>query len=223
MPGVTIHTIPLGFDQCYLLCGEGVVLVDTGAPNKRAAFERALKRFHIFPEEIRLILITHGHWDHIGSARAIKEFTGAPLAMHAHDARWLQEATTPLPAGVTPWGKAFMAVHRLFMPLIRVEAVTPDILLDEKEFSLHPFGIPGMVLHTPGHSAGSMSVLLDSGEAFVGDLAMNRLPLRNSPGPAIFGDDPALMTESLRELVGRGAKTFYPAHGKPFPAEMILG
>jgi glyoxylase-like metal-dependent hydrolase (beta-lactamase superfamily II) len=63
--------------------------------------------------------------------------------------------------------------------------------------------------------------LLDTGEAFVGDLAMNRFPLRLSPGLPIFAEDQAAVVESWRSLLDQGATTVYPAHGKPFPAEVI--
>ena len=55
--------------------------------------------------------------------------------------------------------------------------------------SLAGYGIPGKIIYTPGHSMGSVSVLLDNGEAFVGDLAMNEFPLRLSPGLPIFAED----------------------------------
>jgi len=86
---------------------------------------------------------------------------------------------------------------------------------------LAPYGIPGRVIHTPGHTLGSVSVLLDTGEAFVGDLAMNRLPLRAAPGMAIFGEDEDLMKKSLARLAELGARMIYPAHGKPFELDRL--
>ena len=77
------------------------------------------------------------------------------------------------------------------------------------------------MIHTPGHSWGSVSVLLDSGEAFVGDLAMNMFPMRLKPGLPIFGDDVQVVKNSWRKLLDMGAKTVYPAHGKPFPVETL--
>jgi len=64
-------------------------------------------------------------------------------------------------------------------------------------------------------------VLLDTGEAFVGDLAMNRLPLRLSPGLPIFADDAAAVISSWKTLIAHGASTVFPAHGMPFPASVI--
>jgi glyoxylase-like metal-dependent hydrolase (beta-lactamase superfamily II) len=112
-------------------------------------------------------------------------------------------------------------MHKPFMPLIDVPATSVDIVLDDNAFPLRDYGIPGHILHTPGHSPGSVSVLLESGEAFVGDLAMNRLPLRLSPGLPIFADDPSAVIRSWEILLERGAVMIYPAHGKPFSASII--
>jgi glyoxylase-like metal-dependent hydrolase (beta-lactamase superfamily II) len=81
--------------------------------------------------------------------------------------------------------------------------------------------LPGEVIHTPGHSPGSVSLLLASGDCFVGDLAMNGLPLRRGPGLPVFADDLERVRRSWRMLLDRGARTVYPAHGRPFDAERI--
>ena len=68
---------------------------------------------------------------------------------------------------------------------------------------------------------GSVSVLLETGDAFVGDLAMNMFPLRLSPGLPIVAEDMQQVRESWKRLMEAGAKTIYPAHGKSFPVEII--
>ncbi|MDH3945799.1 MAG: MBL fold metallo-hydrolase [Chromatiales bacterium] len=76
---VTIHTIPLGFDQCYVVRGDGVIVIDAGQPGKAADFASELAAAGIDSSEVRLIVLTHGHWDHIGSAMEIRALTGAPM------------------------------------------------------------------------------------------------------------------------------------------------
>jgi glyoxylase-like metal-dependent hydrolase (beta-lactamase superfamily II) len=220
-PLTEIFPVDLGFDTCYVLKASGVVVIDAGQPRKGSVFRAGLARASIRPEEVGLILLTHAHWDHMGSAAELKRITGAPLAVHEREVGWVERGNPPLPPGVTPWGRAFMAVHRLLMPLITIPPASVDRALRDEEFSLADFGIPGRAIPTPGHSPGSVSILLDSGEAFVGDMAMNRLPLRGSPGLPIFADDPDEVIRSWHRLLDLGVKTVYPAHGKPFPAAVM--
>src|SRR4030065_808230 len=98
---ITIHTVQLGFDHCYIVQGEGTIMIDAGAPKKKQVFMKCIDRLKIRPSEINLIIVTHGHWDHIGSAKEIKEITGAKIAMHENEREWLEKALIQLPPGVT--------------------------------------------------------------------------------------------------------------------------
>lgn len=218
---VDIVPIALGFDQCFLLKGDDVVAVDAGQPKTAPKFARALAGAAIGLHDVKLVVLTHGHWDHIGSASEIQSLTGASLAMHRSEADGVASVPTPLSPGVTLWGRIFTSLHKLFMPFIKVPPVIVDVVLGNGELSLADYGIPGHVIHTPGHTSGSVSVVLETGEAFVGDLAMNRFPLRLSPGLPIFAEDWEAVLDSWRTLIERGVKTVYPAHGKPFPAAVI--
>jgi len=218
---ITIHTIPLGVSQSYIIQGKSAVMIDGGAPKKAKAFIKGIDRTSIKPKDIKLLIMTHGHWDHIASARDIKNITGAKIAMHRREKNWLEKSLKPIPPGVTLWGRIFAKIMAMFMPLVHIPATNVDIILDGEEFPLAEFGIAGKVISTPGHSSGSVSILLDTGDAFVGDLAMNAFPLRLSPGLPIFAEDMQKVKDSWKLLLDSGAKTIYPAHGKPFSAEVI--
>lgn len=216
-----IHAIPLGFDTCYVLKADGVVVIDAGQPNKGRHFSRGLAQASIRPDSVGLILLTHAHWDHMGSAAEIRAITGAPLAVHEAEATWVEHGKPPLPPGITPWGKVFMSIHRLFMPLIRVPACPVDRRMPDEAVRLEEFGIPGVAVPTPGHSPGSISIVLETGEAFVGDLAMNRPPLTLRPRLSILGDAPEVVTRSWARILELGATRIFPAHGPPFDADVI--
>jgi hydroxyacylglutathione hydrolase len=219
--GVSIHTIRLGIDHCYIIQGERVIMIDGGAPKQAKDFTKAIERLSIKPDDIKLMVLTHGHFDHIGSAKEIKDLTGAKIALHREEKGWLEKSLKPLPPGVTAWGNIFVKIMAMFMPLVHIPATNVDIVLGDGEFPLAEYGIPGKILYTPGHSMGSVSVLLETGDAFVGDLAMNMLPLRLSPGLPILAEDMQKVRESWKLLVDAGAETVYPAHGKPFSIDII--
>ncbi len=84
------------------------------------------------------------------------------------------------------------------------------------------YGIEGSIVYTPGHTPGSVSVLLDSGEAFIGCLIHNKAPFVLKPRLPIYAQDILLLKQSLQMVTDRGAKMLYPGHGKPVPVQKIL-
>jgi len=90
---VEIHRISLGLTNCYLIRDGGTILVDGGQPGKSQKFLKTLSRLSIEPQEVFLILLTHCHWDHIGSAAEIKTLTGAKVAIHRNGKDWWKRRT----------------------------------------------------------------------------------------------------------------------------------
>ena len=220
---VSIHTIPLGFDNVYVVKDKGVIIIDGGNPKKGKTFLNGLKKAAINPDEIQLIILTHGHWDHIGSACDIRELTGAKIVMHENEKHLLEDTSKPkMPPGVTLWGKITTKLMTWFViPFIHIRPAKVDIVLDNNEFPLNDYGISGSIVYTPGHSPGSVSVLLNSGEAFVGDSAMNKFPLRLTPGFPIFAENWPILIGSWKMLAKKNIKTIFPAHGNPFSFDII--
>ena len=221
MAETEIHKLPLGMCNCYLVKEEGIVLVDTGFPNQKDKFRRMLQGLSIAPKDISLILLTHGHWDHIGSAADLKKMTGGRVVINYREKFYVENALKELPSGIGIWGMVLAVLMRIMAPMTKFPACRVDLVLDDEEFSLRPFGIRGKVLHTPGHSSGSMSLVLDSGDAFVGDLAMSGFPMRIGPGLPSIGEDAATIRNSYRLLLDNGVRTIHPAHGNSFSAATL--
>jgi hydroxyacylglutathione hydrolase len=115
----------------------------------------------------------------------------------------------------------FMLNPLLKMMFPKIPEEEADIVLDENDYSLQTYDIPGKIVYTPGHTLDSVSVILESGEAFVGCLAHNNLPFRLRPGLPIFAENTDKVRESWEVLIKEGVKMIYPGHGNPFPIEVI--
>ena len=221
-PSCQFHRIPVGIDNCYLLVGKTTILIDAGAPGHVKDFMHGMDSLDILPRVIDLILLTHGHADHIGCLRQIQYLTDARIAMHEADCAWVESGSPDLPPGVTPWGRMLIGMGQvLYKPRIYPCPVDYAIPSITSSLMSQGFGIPGQVVHTPGHSPGSISILLDSGEVFAGDMAMNAWFLRSTPGLPVLAEDMSLVIQSWKRLIGMGAKRVYPAHGADFSIEII--
>jgi glyoxylase-like metal-dependent hydrolase (beta-lactamase superfamily II) len=219
---LNIHNIKLGINRIYIIRDQGTIMVDAGQPGVVGRFIKKLNKHGIDPGDIRLMVLTHGDFDHMGSTREIKEVTGAKVAIHDADRLNLEQSLFNWPPGTNRWGKASRAAFMPLMKKMKIPAVKADITLGSGDFSLKDYGIKGNIVHTPGHTNGSVSVLLDTGEAFVGCLAHNMIPFRARPNLPIYGVDIDLIRESWRQIIDRGARMIYPGHGQPFPVEKIL-
>jgi glyoxylase-like metal-dependent hydrolase (beta-lactamase superfamily II) len=216
----SFHRIPVGICNCYLLRGEQTVLIDAGAWGGTPAFVRGMQALNVDPQEIDLILITHGHWDHITCLSDIRAMSGAQVAIHHRDQAAIETGRSPFPNGVGAYGRAMSALAKTLLHP-KLPPVKVDVPIGDEGLSLAEYGIPGRVVHTPGHSPGHVSVVLDSGDALVGDMAMNDWYLRSTPGLPVLADDVHLMIASWRKILPMGIQTVYPAHGAEFPAAVI--
>lgn len=217
-----IYTLRLGINRCYIIKDKGTIMIDGGPPNKIRHIQKFLNKHSLNPKDIKLIVLTHGDFDHIGSVKDLKELTGAEIAIHKSDRSHLENSIYNFPPGVTGWGRFLHFV--LDAPLkqfFKIPSTQADIELNEKEFLLDQYGIDGKIIYTPGHTFGSVSVLLKTGEAFVGCLAHNNVPFRLHPNLPIFGEDIEKIKESWKTIINHGVKIIYPGHGNPFPIDLI--
>jgi len=217
-----IHTIRFGINRCYLIQDDGIIMIDGGPPNKSIAFQKFIERLPIHLNDIRLIVLTHGDFDHVGSAPDIKLLTGAKIAIHENDRPNFENSIYNWPPGTTLWGRVLRFVLNPIVKIsLKFSGDKSDIVLNNSDYPLNDFGINGKIVYTPGHTKGSVSVLLESGEAFVGCMAHNNFPFRFRPGFPIFAEDIEKVKESWKSIIQQGANTIYPAHGNPFSVEII--
>jgi len=178
-----IFSLKFGINTCYIIKSKGTIMIDGGPSKAIGKFKKYLIKYSINPNEIKLVVLTHADFDHSGSANAIREITGAKIAVHENDRAIFEEGRFNFPPGVTAWGKIS---HAIFEPLLKKNPIPhqkADIILNNHDFPLNDFGIDGKIIYTPGHTAGHVSVLMENGDLFAGCLAHNiRL---FTPGPVM--------------------------------------
>ncbi len=201
-----IHAVrtPLGptpdrFVNVYLVYGNGITVIDTGFNGSEKLIYEDIRLTGRDPSEIGLIILTHSHPDHTGSAKMIRDLTGCTIAAHPLDAPAIENVDPALlksPApGVPPMVGGPVPVGRL--------------LGDGDTISLGR-GLTLEVLHTPGHSPGSISLFLREEMAlFTGDTVQ-------APGRAPIYTDPVALVRSIRRLKGiSGIRHYLPSHDTP--------
>ena len=136
-----IHKLSLGVSNCYLVKEDGIILVDAGPPNQVSKLRMELQTLSINPEDISLLLLTHGHSDHIGSVSAVKTLTHCKVAINYREKEWVEQALRQTPPGIGIWGTILTVLMRVTTPFSKFPASPVDIALEDREFPLQPFGI----------------------------------------------------------------------------------
>jgi glyoxylase-like metal-dependent hydrolase (beta-lactamase superfamily II) len=211
-----IQQMNLTIANSYLVRTEKLILIDTGAPGSTRRIVQRLNRLGVAAQDIGLILLTHAHSDHAGSAKALRQLTGAPVAVHQDDAAMLRAGNNGhmLPVGLEArFSQAF--VDKPF------PALEPDIMLTSSSDLAH-YDVQARMLSTPGHTPGSISLIFDSGDAVVGDILRgglmggNFLPQKpNYPYFLYDNAHKATLLASIRQVLDAGAKRLFVGHGGP--------
>jgi len=206
----------LGSVNCYLIeNGSSYILIDTGSSNKRTELEQELENAGCKPGNLKLIVLTHGDFDHTGNAAYLRHKFGAQVAMHKDD------------AGMVEHGDMFVnrkqpnvlirKIIHILSGFGKTERFKPDIFVDEGyDFSAYNFD--ANVLSIPGHSKGSIGILISNGDLFCGDLLENH----DKPSLNSIMDDLAAANVSVEKLKRFEINTVYPGHGKPFSMEQFI-
>jgi hydroxyacylglutathione hydrolase len=216
---LSVIPIKLGLVKSFVIKGDKAVIVDTGYPGNGEKILDCLRANDIEPSDVSLIIITHGHIDHYGSADEVRKLTGAPVAMHRADAEYLSK-------GINYIGVPLGLAGRLFKSLLirKDEAVYKSLKVDiafEGDTDLEEFGVNGKIIYTPGHTLGSVSVILSGGTAIIGDLMMGGILRKKTPHFPLFANDLSQLKESIRKLLQLSPKVIDVSHGGPFTKEAV--
>lgn len=206
-----LYVIPTGSVNTFLLDDpQGCVLIDTGFPGSEGKILVALKELGKSPEDVRHIVLTHAHPDHIGSAAALKQATKAQTYMHPFDAPIARLGTGFRPLHPAP-GIALKIMFKLFMrPIDHVEPTYIDHEIEDGDTLPIAGGL--RVIHVPGHCAGQIGLLWSQhgGVLFAADSCMHLMGL----GLTIAYEDVALGRQSLQSLAGLEFQVATFGHGR---------
>jgi hydroxyacylglutathione hydrolase len=207
-----IHAVrtPLGpapdrFVHVYLVYGESITLIDTGFNGSEKLIIEDIRSTGRDPSEIDLTILTHSHPDHTGSAKAIRELTGCTVAAHPLDSPAIENPDPVLVTSPAP-----------DVPPLVGGAVPVGRLLSDGDTVSAGRGLTLEVLHTPGHTPGSVSLLLREEMAlFTGDTVQ-------VPGRMPVFSDPAALVRSVRRLKAiPGISHCLPGHDMPAQGDAV--
>lgn len=207
--GYKILKILSGRSNVFLLRNrQSVILIDTSAGFMWNALQRNLDRTGI--DRIDLLILTHSHFDHAANANKIKEKYNAQVIIHDSEAGYLLSGTNILPAGTNPVIAFIVRVFaRQFISFARYQPCKADLTV-ESYYDLSGYGFNAFLMHTPGHTKGSLSLIIDNEIAIVGDTMFGVFPWTIFPP---FASDPEQMVKSWEKLLDTKCKLFLPSHG----------
>jgi hydroxyacylglutathione hydrolase len=146
------------FVYIYIILGPEICIIDSGVKNSYGPIFDYLRAIGRKPKEISLLVLTHAHPDHIGSARAINEATGCSVAAHPDAKVWVEDVEQQFNERPVPG----------FHDLVGGSASVNRLLQDGEVIDLGSCSLK--VIHTPGHANGSISLYCkEEGGLFTGD------------------------------------------------------
>jgi glyoxylase-like metal-dependent hydrolase (beta-lactamase superfamily II) len=205
--GYKVLQILSGRSNVFLLTnGEKNILIDTSPKFMWNLLDKRLKTLRI--SILDLLLITHAHFDHAANSRRLKEKYKASVIVHQSEASYLASGQNTVTSGTNLLYK-YISSHFAGSSFLNYEPCPYDLTVDTT-FDLSSYGFNACILHTPGHTKGSMSLVVDDEIAIVGDCMFG--VFKSSIFPPV-AEDPDEMIRSWGKLLETNCSIFLPSHG----------
>ena len=209
----------IGYSNVTLIVnGENSVLVDTGVKGHLKQIQNLFNRAGLRPSDIKLIVLTHTHYDHTGNLIEMVKLTGAKVVVHKNEYENLKKGFTPIPKGTRIFSRFVAGFGKRVRPKFASPVAFTADIITEDEFDLNEFGLNAKIIHTPGHSMGSQAVLIGkiiiAGDAFVN--------MKNGYIFPPFANNPDILLQTWQKIFGLGIEEIYPGHGPKFKVEKAM-
>jgi glyoxylase-like metal-dependent hydrolase (beta-lactamase superfamily II) len=202
-----IHLIPRvrGANAYLVRSNEGITVVGTGLPGSAGKILAYVESIGCHPSDVKTIVLTHSDMDHAGSAARLKEETHAKVAIH--------EADAPGLSGEKEWKRAKGIsgfFFRVISAVMRFSRLKADVPLKDSDI------IDGLtVIHTPGHTEGSICLYLPARALFVGDALLTDDERTLSLPRKSMSMDMDQAKESIKKASQLEYSVLLPGHGPP--------
>ncbi len=221
-----VHRLAHAHVNCYLIeDDEGVTLVDAGLPSMWGLLTGTLRRLGLGPGDVRALVLTHGHFDHVGFARRARVELGVPVLVHPAD-----DHLAAHPYSYKPQRNRLLyaLMHPRSLPVLGRMAMAGALnvrgIEDTEELAVgSALEVPGRptAMFAPGHTGCHCILHLPERDTVIsGDALVTLDPYTGATGPQIVASaataDTARAMESLRPVEATGAATVLPGHGEPW-------
>jgi glyoxylase-like metal-dependent hydrolase (beta-lactamase superfamily II) len=221
-----IHRIEDSFTNWYIVeDGDRLTIVDAGVPASWESLAGALGALGRRRSDVEALVLTHGHFDHIGFAERARAELGVPVWVHEDDVLLTRR---PLQYGSERSPLYYVATRPRALPIVasfvRTKAFWPKPIKEVRRFGDEgTLEVPGRprIVYTPGHTLGHVSLHLPERDAVIaGDAVVTLNPYTGATGPQIVARaataDSQRALASLDLLAATGARTVLTGHGEPW-------
>lgn len=208
MAEVVTFTSSFGTINSFLLIEDKIIIVDSGCGKH---FEKIINYFRdnkIDKSLVSLIILTHAHLDHYDNVIKLKDYFQVPILVNKTAEKYFLNGINEF----TESKNILATILKLLFYKTKLNKINPDIAIDN-EFNLSKYGVSGIVLPTPGHTEGSLSIIINKNECLSGDLYINS-SIENKP--AWFINNNKQYLNSINKLKELKIRKFFPSHGRPF-------
>lgn len=191
--------------NCYLITQENSsILVDTGLKGNEKKILEACQG-----KNVQLIVLTHGHIDHIQNAATLAKQLRVPIAMHKRDIALIQNNLCREMKSKGFLGNVVRFFSVMSAKFAKIQTFIPEVILADGD-KLFEYGIDGEIIELPGHTEGSIGIILGDQHLLVGDALMNMF----APGVSLLYENQEEMLQSAKKIEDLGEIIVHFGHGK---------